>query len=174
MQKLLYYTCMFGFLIPKNKLQCHAIKEIPIQELEIIGISQINPHCEKKYENEKFITVVDILNGSKKCDEKEGLVLSDYFVLKRCPKCRKVALLPVKIRVNLYKGYLQNEEEVAWDAYDERPSKTNTPSEVDAYCNSCNSCFEIRIMTKDYWVKQVKKLKDTDLITPWEEYRVEY
>ena len=165
---------MFGFLIPKSKLQYHTFKEIPIGELEILGISQINPYCQKNYENEKFITVVDILNGTKKCDEKEGLVLSDYFVLKRCPKCKKVTLLPVKIRINLYHDYLRNEEEVAWDAYSEHPSKTNTPSEVSAYCNSCNSCFEIRIKTKDYWVKQVKRLKDFNLITPWEEYRVEY
>ena len=165
---------MFGFLIPKNKLQLHTMKEIPIEEFEIIGISQINPYCHAKYDNEKFITVVDILNSTKKCDEKEGLVLSDYFVLKRCPKCKKLALLPVKIRINLYHDYLRNEEEVAWDAYSEHPSKTNTPSEVHAYCNSCTACFEIRIKMKDYWIKQAKKLKDSNLIAPWEEYRVEY
>lgn len=165
---------MFGFLIPKSKLQYHTFKEIPIQELEILGISQINPYYQTKYENERFITVVDILNGSKKYDEKEGLVLSDYFVLKKCPKCKSTTLLPVKIKINLYHNYLANEEEVAWDAYDERPSKTNTPSEVSAYCNSCNSCFEVRIKMKDYWVKQVRKLKDSNLISPWEEYRVEY
>ena len=165
---------MFGFLIPKNKLQYHTLNEIPIEELEIIGITQINPYCRKKYENEKFITVVDILNDSKKYDEKEGIVLSDYFVIKKCPKCRKAELVPVKIRINLYREYLKNEEEIAWDAYEEHPSRINTPSEVHAYCNSCNSCFEIRIKSKDYWVKQAKKIKNDNLITPWEEYKVQY
>ena len=165
---------MFGFLIPKTKLQYYNYKEIPIEELEIIGIAQINPYCKSKYDNEKFITVVDILNSAKKCDEKEGLVLSDYFVLKRCPKCKKVELVPTKIRINLYREYLRNEEEVAWDAYSEYPSKTNTPSVVEAYCNACNTCFEIRIKSKDYWVKQTKKIKEENLITPWEEYKVEY
>ena len=165
---------MFSFLIPKNKIQYYTYYEVPIEEFEIIGISQINPYCKKSYQHEKFITVVNILNSSKKCDEKEALVLSDYFIIKRCPKCKKLELVPSKITINLYKEYLRNEEEVAWDAYSEHPSKTNTPSVIMAYCNNCNSCFEIRIKTSDYWVKQVKKLKDADLITPWEEYRVEY
>ncbi len=165
---------MFDFLIPKSKLQYHTYKEVPINEFEIIGITQINPYCHTKYDNEIFITVLDFLNESKKFDEREGLVLSKYFVLKRCPKCKKLELLPVKIKVNFYREYLRNEEEVAWDAYSEHPSKTNNPSVVWAYCNACNSCFEIRIKTKDYWVKQAKKLKEDDLITPWDEYRVEY
>ena len=165
---------MFGFLIPKTKLQYHTYKEVPIGELEIIGISQINPYCRKKYDNEKFITVVDILNSSKKCDEKEGLILSDYFVLKRCPKCKKVELVPTKIKINLYREYLKYEEDVAWDAYSEHPSRTNTPSEVEAYCNACHACFEFRIKSQDYWVKQAKKLKEDDLIYSWEEYKVEY
>lgn len=165
---------MFGFLIPKSKIQYHTLHEIPVHELEIIGISQINPYCSRKYDNEKFITVVDILNDSKKYDEKEALVLTDYFVLKRCPKCKRKELVPTKIRINMFRKYLRNEEEVAWDAYSEHPSKTNTPSVIEAYCNSCNTCYEIRIKSKDYWVKQVKKLKDENLITPWEEYKTEY
>ena len=60
---------MFGFLIPKTKLQYHTFKEIPIEEFEIVGISQINPYCAAKYDNEKFITVAGILNDSKKFDE---------------------------------------------------------------------------------------------------------
>lgn len=165
---------MFSFLIPKNKIQSYVVNEIPVDELEIIGIAQINPYCTKKYDSEKFLTVVDILNSSKKFDEKEGLVLSKYFILKKCPKCKKTELIPTKLRINLYRDYLRNEEEVAWDAYSEYPSKTNTPSIVEAYCGACNSCFQIRIKTKDYWIKQAKKIKDSDLITPWEEYKVEY
>ena len=165
---------MFDFLIPKNKLQYHAINEIPIREFEMIGIAQINSYCSKKYENERIISVVGILNNSKKYDEKEGLILSDYFILKKCPKCKKTELIPTKLKINLFRNYLKNEEEVAWDAYSEEPSKTNTPSIVEAYCASCNSCFEIRIKSKDYWVKQVKKIKEEDLITPWEEYNIEY
>ena len=105
---------MFSFLIPKTKLQYHTFKELPLEELEIIGISQINPYYRTKYENEKFITVVDILNDSKKYDEKESLVLTNYFVSKRCPKCKKIELIPTKIRINQYREYLRNEEEVAW------------------------------------------------------------
>ena len=151
---------MFDFLVPKSKLRYHTFKEVPIEEFEIIGITQINPYCHIKYDNEVFITVVDLLNESKKIDEREGLVLAKHFVLKRCPKCKRLELLPVKIRVNFYREYLRNEEEVAWDAYSDHPSKTNTPSVVMAYCNHCCSCFEIRIKTKDYWIKQAKKLKD--------------
>lgn len=165
---------MFDFLIPKSKLQYHTYSELPASELEILGISQVNPYCNRKYNDEKFITVVDVLNDSKKYDEKEGLILSNYFVLKRCPRCKKLELVPSKIRINLYREYLRNEEEVAWNAYSEHPSKTNTPSIVEAYCKACNSCFDIRIKMKDYWVKQVKKLKEEDLITPWETYNVEY
>jgi len=165
---------MFDFLIPKNKLLYHTYQELPVEEMEILGISQINPYCKKSYENEKLITVIDILNDSKKYDEKEGLILSKHFILKRCPKCKKIELVPAKIRINLYREYLRNEEEVAWDAYSEYPSKTNTPSVVEAYCKACNSCFEIRIKMKDYWVKQARKIKEEELITPWEEYSVEY
>ena len=165
---------MFDFLIPKSKLRLYTLKEIPIQECEIMGIAQINPYCNSKNDYEIYVTVVDLLNNSKKYDEKEGLVLSKYFVLKRCPKCKKVELIPTKLRLNFYKDYLRNEEEVAWDAYAEYPSKTNTPSIITAYCKNCSSCFEIRIKSKDYWVKQAKKLKEEDLIVPWEEYSVEY
>jgi len=165
---------MFDFLIPKSKLQYHTYSEMPVGELEILGISQVNPYCNKKYNDEKFITVVDILNDSKKYDEKEGLVLSNYFVLKRCPRCKKLELVPSKIRINLYREYLRNEEEVAWNAYSEYPSKTNTPSVVEAYCRACNSCFDIRIKMKDYWIKQARKLKEEYLISPWETYNVEY
>ena len=140
---------MFDFLIPKNKLQAYAVNEVPIEEFEIIGISQINPYCRTRYENEKFLTVVDFLYNSKNYDEKEGLVLSKYFILKRCPACKKLELTPVKMRINLYPDYLRHEEEVAWDAYSEVPSKTNTPSVVMAYCNACSACFEVRIKTKD-------------------------
>ncbi len=165
---------MFDFLIPKSKLQYHTLRELPIEDLEIIGISQINPHCRRRYNNERFITVIDILNDSKKYDEKEGMMLSDYFVLRKCPKCKKIELIPTKIRINMYRDYLKNEEEVAWGAYSEHPSRTNTPSVVEAYCNYCHVCYEIKIKTKDYWIKQVKKLKEEDLIAPWEEYKIEY
>lgn len=164
---------MFSFLTPKIKLQSWSIFEMPLEALEIYGVAQINPYCQARYENNINITVVNLLNNSEEYDEKEGLVLSKYFAIKRCPKCKRVELFPTKLKINLDSTYLKYEEEVACDAYSDIPSKTNTPSVAWAFCSSCNSGFEIRIKSKDIWVKQAKKLKDRDLIIPWEEYQIE-
>ena len=164
---------MFNLFAPKNKVLAHNIKEVPLESFEIIGIGQINPYYPERYENEKFITVLDFLNDSKDCDERESLVLTSYFALKRCPKCKQIELVPIKIRLNLNSTYKKYEEEVAYDAYSERPSRVNIPSVVNAYCNSCSSCFEIRIKSNDTWVKQAKKASKSALITPWEEYSLD-
>ena len=78
------------------------------------------------------------------------------------------------MRINLDTIYLKNEEEVAFDAYEEHPSRRYFPTIVDAYCNSCNTCFEIRIKNKDLWIKEAKKIKEKELITrSWEAYNVD-
>ena len=164
---------MLDFLIPKTKVQVYTIKEVPIEDFEVIGIGQINPYCKLRYEDEIFVTVVNFANDSRNYDEKEGLIVSKYFSVRRCPRCKKVELIPVKMKINLDATYLRNEEEIAYDAYEEHPSRRHFPTYVDAYCNSCNSCFEIRIKSKDLWIKEAKKIKDKDLIThSWYEYNV--
>lgn len=164
---------MLDFLVPKAKIRAYTMKEVPIETFEVIGIAQINPYCASKYENEVFLTVVNFANTSRNYDEKETLVLAKHFTLRRCPRCKSLSLIPVKIKANFDVLYLKNEEEVAYDAYCEYPSRTNTPSIVNAYCNKCNTCFEIRIKTKDIWIKEAKKIKQRDLVVPWEEYHVD-
>ena len=165
---------MFDFLTPKSKVQAWASREMPIESFEVIGVGQINPYCNSQYENEIFITVVNFANDSKNYDEREGLVLSRFFTVKKCPKCKKIELVPTKIKVNLDSIYIKHEEEIAFDAYEEHPSRRHYPSVVEAFCNNCSACFEIRIKAKDCWVKEAKKLKERDLLTgSWEEYCVD-
>ena len=117
---------------------------------------------------------MDFLNESKDFDERESLVLTDYFTLTRCPKCKQIELVPTKIRINFNSTYKKYEEEVAYDAYSERPSRVNIPSVVSAYCNNCSSCFEIRIKSNDSWIKQAKKAKKEATIVPWEEFGLDF
>lgn len=162
---------MLDFLIPKSKVQAYGIREVSIETFEIIGIGQINPYCNNEYDNEIFITVVNFANDSKNYDEKEGLILTKYFTLRKCPKCKKVELVPTKIKINLDSTYIKHEEEIAYDAFEEHPSRRHFPSTVEAYCNHCSTCFEMRIKSKDTWVKEAKKIKERDLVTfSWEEY----
>jgi len=164
---------MLDFLIPKNKVQTYLVEQVPIENFEIIGIGQINPYCNIKYDDEVFVTVVNFANDSKNYDEKEGLVISSFFAVRKCPKCKKNTLIPVKIRINFDITYLKHEEEIAYDAFEEHPSYRHFPTTVNAYCNGCNSCFEFRIKNKDLWIKQAKKIKEKDLITrSWEEYNI--
>ncbi len=163
---------MLNFLLPKTKVQAYDIKEVPIENFEVIGISQINPYCNIKYENETFLTVVNLANNFKSCDEKEGMLLSRYFTVRRCPRCRKVELIPTKIRLNFSPRYLKNPEDYALDFSYE--SKYNFPSCISAYCSHCASCFEIHIKHSDLWVKEAKRVRERDLIgCAWEEYQVE-
>ena len=164
---------MLNFLTPKSKLQMHTIKEIPVETLEVIGVSQINPYCGAKYENSVIFTVVNFANCDKNYDEKETIVLQTYFEKRRCPKCKKISLVPTKIRINFDPTYLKNEEEIAYDAYSEEPSKVNSPSYALGYCSSCSNAFEIRLQSRDYWIRQAKKLKDANIVIPWQEYQVD-
>ena len=165
---------MLNFLTPKNKLQAWAIREVAIETFEVIGIGQINPYCNSQYENEIFITVVSFANDAKNYDEREGLILTKYFTVKKCPKCKKTELVPIKLKINLDETYLHHEEEIAFDAFEEHPSRRHFPSIVSAFCNHCSTCFEARIKTKDCWIKEAKKIKERDLITgSWEEYCID-
>ena len=61
--------------------------------------------------------------------------------------------------------YTMNKPEVA------SAIMNNISSIVKAYCKNCSSCFEMKIKTKDKWVKQAKKIKNKDLLTrSWTEY----
>ena len=165
---------MLDFLIPKTKVQAYNFREIPIETLEIMGISQVNPYCNAKTENELFITVVSFANESKEYDEKEGMVLTKYFAVRKCPRCKGVDLIPVNIRINMDTTYQKHEEEIAFDAYEERPLRRHFPTTVNAFCNNCSSCFEIRIKSKDTWIKQAKKIKEKELIgSSWEEFCID-
>ncbi|MBE7708720.1 MAG: hypothetical protein E7Z88_08465 [Cyanobacteria bacterium SIG27] len=165
---------MFDFLTPKNKLQAWAIRDVAIESFEIIGIGQINPYCESQYENEIFLTVVNFANDARNYDEREGLILTKYFTVKKCPKCKKIELIPIKLKINLDETYLRHEEEIAYDAFEEHPSRRHFSSIAAAFCNHCSTCFEVRIKTKDCWVKEAKKIKERDLInSSWEEYCLE-
>ncbi len=164
---------MLDFIIPKTKVRAFDISQIPLEELQVIGISQINPYCKEKYENELFITVVSIANDSKEYDEREGLVLTNYFAERKCPKCRKVELLPVNIRINRNSNYIRNEQEAVLGNY--HSSRKNFPTTVKAFCNHCSTGFEILIKNEDLWIKQARKLKEKDLITGvWDEYQFDY
>lgn len=161
---------MLDFLTPKTKLQVYGIREVPIEMFDVLGIGQINPYCNNTFENEVFVTAVNLAYDFKRFDEKEGLILTKYFTVKKCPKCRKIELIPTKIRINLDSVYKAHEEEIAFDAFEEHPSKRHFPSMIEAYCNNCSTCFEMKIKSKDIWVKEAKKIKDKDLILPWQEY----
>lgn len=162
---------MFDFLISKNKLQAWALQEVPIETFEVIGVGQINPYCKTQYDNEIFITVVSFANDARNYDEREGLVLTKFFTVKKCPRCKKMELIPTKIKINLDSTYIKYEEEIAFDAYEEHPSRRHFPSTVMAYCNNCSTCFEARIKSKDSWAKEAKKIKERELLNgAWEEY----
>lgn len=167
----MYYCFMLSFLTPKTKLQAWALREVPIEMFEVIGVGQINPYCKNQYENEIFITLVSFANDSKTYDEREGLVLTRVFSLKKCPRCKKIELIPTKIKINLDSTYIKHEEEVAFDAFEEPLLRRHYPSIVEAFCNHCSTCFEARIKSKDCWIKEAKKIKERDLLTgSWEEY----
>ncbi|MBR5303933.1 MAG: hypothetical protein IKU37_03800 [Candidatus Gastranaerophilales bacterium] len=162
---------MLNFLIPKTKVQAWSAKELPIELFEVIGVGQINPYCKTQFDNEIFITVINFSNDDKNYDEKEGLILSKYFTVKKCPKCKKIALIPTKLKINMDLTYIRHEEEIAFDAFEEHPSRRHLPSVAQAFCNNCSSCFELKIKLKDCWIKQAKKIKERDLLTgSWEEY----
>lgn len=162
---------MLDFLVPKTRVQAYNFREIPIETLEIMGIAQVNPYCRAKVENELFITVVSFANESKDYDEKEGMILTKYFTVRKCPRCKSIDLVPVEIRINMDTTYQKHEEEIAFDAFEERPLRRHFPTTVNTFCNNCSSCFEIRIKSKDTWIKQAKKIKEKDLIgSSWEEF----
>ncbi len=165
---------MLDFLLSKNRLLAHKIKEVPIQNFELLGIGSINPYYTKQTRDGIFVSLVNIANESKQYDEKEGLILTRYFTIRKCPKCRRIKLIPTKIKVNMDSTYLKYEEEIAYDAFEEHPSRRHLPSIVEAYCGHCFSCFEIRIKNCDTWVKEAKKIKSKDLIFgSWDEYCIE-
>ncbi len=165
---------MLDFLIPKTKIQAYGLREIPIESFEIIGVGQINPYCNSEYDSDIFFTVVNFANESRKFDEKEGLVFAEYFTVKRCPKCKQKELIPTRIKLNFDETYLKHEEEIAFDAFEEFPSRRHFSSVIEAYCKNCSSCFEMKIKSKDCWVKEAKKIKENDLITKsWEEYCID-
>ena len=166
---------MLNFLTPKSKIQVHTIREIPLESLEIMGVAQVNPYYNYASEDlDIFLTVVSFAYGSRDYDEKEGMVLTKYFTVKKCPQCKRVELIPVRMRINLDSIYQKHEEEIAYDAFEENPSRRRFPTTVSAYCKCCSSCFEIRIKSTDCWIKEAKKIKDIDLVTKeWEEYNID-
>ncbi len=160
---------MFDFLVPKTKLKAFDIFERNIEDFQVFGISQINPYCNIPLEDEIFVTMVNISNDSKDYSQKEGFVLTKFFSLKKCPECSKKALIPVELNLNFYPNYLRNEERFASPEF--LSSRHNFPSQVRAYCNHCNSCFEAFVENKDSWVLEAKKLKEKDLIEgAWRTY----
>ena len=162
---------MFSFLIPKTKIQAYDIAQVPIENFEILGVTQINPHCTSDYNKEIFLTLVNLANTSKHFDEKEGLIISEYFTVKKCPKCKKISLIPVYMKLNLSPDYLKNEEDFVLNVT--HYSKKTFSSKIHAFCSSCSSCFDILIEKTDCWVKEAKKIKERELITSsWSEYRL--
>ncbi len=161
---------MLDFLTPKTKVRAFDIMQVPLDNFQVIGISQINPYCKVKYENDIFITVVSIANDSKEYDEKEGMILTTYFSVRKCPKCSRVELLPVNMRINRDSEYLKYEEEALKRDY--HSSKKNFPTTVRAFCNHCSTGFFILIKNEDLWIKEAKKIKEKDLILrTWDEYQ---
>lgn len=157
---------MLNFLIPKTQVQAFNYSKIPIEHFDVLGIGQINPYCSNRFENEIFITSVNIILGLGRYDGKEGLVLSEYFTVRKCPHCKRVKLIPTKIRINL--DQMKNDT----DFYDDFEGEMDTA--IYAYCNSCSSCFYFDIKEKDLWVKEARKLKEKSLITgKWEMYSIE-
>ena len=126
---------MLDFLTSKTKVKAWNIRELPIETFEVIGIGQINPYCNSQYDNEIFVTVVNFANDSKNYDEREGLVLAKHFTVKKCPKCKKLELIPTKIKINLDSTYIKHEEEIAFDAFEQYPSRRHFPSVAQAFCN---------------------------------------
>lgn len=158
----------------KTKLQAYNIQQVSIEKFEIYGVGQVNPYCQNSFENDIFLTLVNFSNESKEFDEREGFVLSKYFTLRKCPRCKKIELVPSKIRINKDRIYLKHEEEIAFDAFEEIPHPRRFPSTVQAYCTGCASCFEIRIKSSDLWIKEAKKVKEKDVVKGyWEEYQVD-
>ena len=47
------------------------------------------------------LELIDLLIDDKNYDEREGLVLSKYFTVKKCPKCKKIELIPTKLKINM-------------------------------------------------------------------------
>ena len=150
---------MFSFLSSKSKLRAYNILEVSPSSFDILGIGQVNPYCNLSFESDIYFTLVSLCFESRKYDERSAFVLSNYFTLKKCPKCKKIELVPSKLRINFNYIYLRNEEEIAFDAYEENPPEEHFPTTVEAYCRSCYSCFQIRLETKDSWVGQAKKIK---------------
>ena len=162
---------MFDFLIPKTKIRAYSIRKVPMETFQIAGIGQINPYCSYKFENEIFVTIIDIAYDSKNYDEKEGMVLTKKFIVKRCPECKQLELVPTRLKINRDSTYQRYEEEVAYDAFEEHPTRRHFPTTVEAYCHNCSSCFEIRMKSKDPWIKYALRLRDRDLISgAWDEY----
>ena len=114
---------MLDFLISKSKVQAYEIKQVPIELFEIIGVGQVNPYCNSQYDSELFLTVVNIANETRNYDEKEGLVLTSKFTTRKCPKCKRVELIPIKMKINMDLIYKAHEEEIAFDAFEERPTR---------------------------------------------------
>jgi len=165
---------MFDFMKPKTMIRAYNIRKVPIENFQIAGIEQVNPYCNYKFDNELFVTIIDIAYDSKKYDEREGMILSKHFILRRCPECKQIKLIPTRFRINRDSIYLKYAEEVACDAFEENPSKRHFPTTVEAYCSNCSSCFEIRMKNNDPWIKEALRLKDKDLISGmWEEYYIE-
>ena len=165
---------MLDFLIPKTRIQAHNFQELPIETLQILGLNQVNPYCNIRFDTEIFFTIVSFSNEVKEYDEKEGIIESSFFTKRRCPKCKKIELFPVHIKINLDSTYLKHEEEIAFDAFEEHPSRRHFPTNAQAYCNNCGSCFDFRIKNKDIWIKESKKIKTKDLISKkWEEYQLD-
>lgn len=155
----------------KSKILAYEINELPLEVFELIGVSQVNPYCTYRYENDIFFTLVNFAFEKKEFDEREGLVLAKYFSLRYCPKCKKLSLKPSKIKINCDREYKSNEQMFAYEEYDE---PYLAPSIAQGYCSNCSTCFEIKIKSSDLWVKEAKKIKEKDLITKyWEEYQID-
>ena len=165
---------MLSFLFPKTKVDTYGIREIAINSVEMLGVSQINPYCSRRFEDKIFITVVNFSNGFKDFDEKEGLISTNYFAVRKCPKCKQKELIPIYLKINLDSTYLRHEEEIAYDAFEENPSKRHFSSIALAFCKHCSTSFEMKIKTKDKWIKEAKKIKNRELINfVWNEYCLE-
>lgn len=154
---------MLHFFAPKTQIKYYGFKPVPIEAFEVIGIGQINPYCNIEFDNEIFVTVVDIVENARGYDEKEGLILSEYFTVRRCPQCHRIKLIPTKIRLNT----------IDTNQYCAK-YKNDVGTYVRAYCNFCSSCFEFDIKENDLWLKETKKIKEKNLITgAWEKYDIE-
>ena len=76
-----------------------------------------------------------------------------------------------KFKINLDSVFMRHEEEIAYDAFEEHVSRRHVSNFAEAFCNHCSTCFEMKIKSKDCWVKEAKKIKTRDLLSgSWEEY----